>query len=261
MKSCYLLLVLCLSATFFFSCNQEKVNQAESIEDSTAVGADSCYEFETDDGYTAKAYLNEDGVCKRTDLFMGGQPYVVAALDEDGESGPNFVKYLYDGKGNLNGFIQFSFSDYFYNCDTREGNEEFCRQYDIEESTDSVDWQKIMFDMIKNKNNDETYFIRYYFKRDSLDRIIKVYDPIFFNSIASDLDNYIVYEVCESKDFWKNSTDLEQSKIDLIFYEILEFGGKQYIVRKFYGYVDARDYEDDEKNADDPSYPEYIPKK
>ena len=110
---------------------------------------------------------------------MGKQPYVVAALDEDGERGINFVKYLYGSKGNFDGFIQFSFSDYFDNCDTRDGDEVFCRQYDIEESTDSVDWQKIMFDMIKNKDNDEKYFTRYYFKRDSLDRIIKVYDPIF----------------------------------------------------------------------------------
>jgi hypothetical protein len=117
--------------------------------------------------------------------------------------------------------------------------------------------------MINSKSNDEKYYTRYLFKRDSLGHIIKVYDPIFFNSISTDEDEYIVYEVSESEGFWEESAQ-PQPEINLVFYIIFESDGKQYIRKKYYGYVDERIYEDESKEeeyTEAVSYPEYKPKK
>ena len=271
MRKAFLLITLCLTTLFIVSCKQKQANhivvseeQPTVDETDTFIGADTCIELETNIGYTIKKYLDKDGDCRRIDLTFGEKPFVVAGLNLDGV--PNFVKYIYNEKGELEGFVQFNNSDFknFFGRETQEGANDFYRQYDIDDdSTDSIDYQKIMFDMINNKSNDEKYYTRYLFKRDSLDHIIKVYDPIYFNSISTDEDEYIVYEVSESEGFWEESAQ-PQPEINLVFYIIFESDGKQYIRNKYYGYVDERIYEDetkDEEYTEAVSYPEYKPKK
>ena len=265
MKNGFLLIALCLSATVIISCEQNKANQVDdSMEQDSIIGADTCIEINTNAGYTIKEYLDKDGECRRMDLVWGDTeeiPFVIAGFNGDGE--PNFVKYIYDEKGKLDGFVQFGETDYFLTgYEIMDGDEALSQQYNLDDS-DTIDWREVMFDMIRNKDNGEKYFSRYYFKRDSLDRIIKVYDPIFFNSITADTYDYIVYEVCESEDFWAETLGPHKSQVNLIFYVIMESYGKQYIVEKHYGYMDARVYEDEMKedyNQDYP-YPEYKPKK
>ncbi len=270
MRKGFLLISLCLNFLFIVSCKQKQVDRIDASEEQPTVdemdtcGADTCIEAETNIGYTIKKYLDKDGDCRRIDLTFGETPFVVAGLIFDGE--PNFVKYIYNEKGELEGFVQFNNSDFknFFGRETQEGANDFYRQYDIDDdSTDSIDYQKIMFDMINNKSNDEKYYTRYLFKRDSLGHIIKVYDPVLFNSISTDEDEYIVYEVSESKGFWEESPQ-PQPQIDLLFYIIFENDGKLYIRNKYYGYIDERIYVDeskDEKYQEAVSYPEYKPKK
>ena len=269
MRKGFLLISLCLNFLFIVSCKQKQVDRIDASEEQPTVdemdtcGADTCIEAETNIGYTIKKYLDKDGYCRRIDLTFGENPFVVAGLIFDGV--PNFVKYIYNEKGNLEGFVQYNNSiDNFFLRETQEGVNDFYRQYDIDDdATDSVDYEEIMFDMINNKSNDEKYYTRYLFKRDSLDHIIKVYDPIYFNSISTDEDEYIVYEVSESEGFWEESAQ-PQPEINLVFYIIFESDGKQYIRKKYYGYVDERIYEDESKEeeyTEAVSYPEYKPKK
>lgn len=268
MRKGFILISLCLNLLFIVSCKQKQIERIDASEEQPTVdemdtcGADTCIEAKTNIGYTIKKYLDKDGDCRRIDLTFDETPFVVAGLNFDGV--PNFVKYIYNEKGELEGFVQFNNRiNTFFSQETQEGDNDFYRQYDIDVyATDSIDYQKIMFDMVNNKSNDEKYYTRYLFKRDSLGHIIKVYDPILFNSISTDEGDYIVYEVSESEGFWEESPQ-PQPQIDLLFYIIFENDGKLYIRNKYYGYVDERIYEDElkeEKYTEDVSYPEYKPK-
>ena len=269
MRKGFLLISLCLTLLFIVSYKQKQVDHTDATEEQptvngmdTCIGADTCIELETNIGYTIKKYLDKDRVGRRIDLTFDETPFVVAGLNMDGE--PNFVKYIYNEKGELEGFVQFNNRpNTFFSQETQEGANDFYRQYNINvDATDSIDYQHVMFDMINNKSNDEKYFTRYLFKRDSLGHIIKVYDPIFFNSISTEEGDYIVYEVSESEGFWEEYPQ-PQSEINLLFYIIFEREGKQYIRKKYYGYVDERIYEDElkeDKYTEDVSYPEYKQK-
>ena len=55
--------------------------------------------------------------------------------------------------------------------------------------------EKILFDLIFAKSDDEPYFTRYYFLRDSQNRIVKVYDPIRYNSVAAPDGYHLEYNI------------------------------------------------------------------
>jgi hypothetical protein len=116
------------------SCKQKQANhivvseeQPTVDETDTFIGADTCIEAETNIGYTIKKYLDKDGDCRRIDLTFGENPFVVAGLNLDGV--PNFVKYIYNEKGELEGFVQYNNSiDNFFLRETQEGANDFYRQ-------------------------------------------------------------------------------------------------------------------------------------
>ncbi len=128
-----------------------------------------------------------------------------------------FVKYLYDAKGEVTGFIRFPFNEAEIDSyDAIEGAEAFLKQFDDGTyNEDSLDDREVLFDQLFARSNDEPYFERFYLKRDSAGRIIKVFDPVLHKSITADEDWHIEYSVEEDANFWES--DLEGGLVWVTF--------------------------------------------
>ena len=114
----------------------------------------------------------------------------------------DFTKYLYGENGKVKGIINYG--DGYYkditvpgeNIDTYDdfiADEARKSLFDTYNENFSAD--KILFDLIFNKSENEPYFTRYYFIRDDSDRIVKVYDPILYRSFAAPDGYHIDYHI------------------------------------------------------------------
>ena len=242
MKKITIFLSLVLTV-LFLSCKQEKVqNISYTIEQTRS--SDLLNEYKTYLGHVIRDSLEPQYGNERVDITdEKGLPIAVAGRASEIYKF-NLVKYLYDEKGNVSGFLCRTTNEAEENnYDVIDGEMAYEEQFDFYETTEEPLYEKkALFDMVFTKDNDEPYFERYYFKRDSMGRIIKVYDPILHKSITAYENWHIEYKIEEDENFW--TSDIQGGKIWLT----LTFKpnsdneeGEEMEKRKYYGYVDSRD--------------------
>ena len=221
MKKLLFLLLPSLLAVLMLSCRQEQETTSEYTVEQT-LSSECLNEFKTNLGHVIRDTIGEGPQNERVDITDNkGRPLVVAGRPSEADVF-TFIKYLYDDKGEITGFLCFPFNE--------------AEQYNE---------KKVLCDRMFTKGNDEPYFERFYFKRDSVGRIIKVYDPILHKSIIADEDWHIEYNIEENEDFWAN--DFEGGYVWLTF-TFKPNPGKEkdpedvvILKKKYYGYVDFKD--------------------
>lgn len=148
-------------------------------------------------------------------------------------------------KGEVKGFIRFPFNEAEIDSyDAMEGMDVFMKQFDDGTyNEDSPDDREVLFDQLFARSNDEPYFERFYLKRDSAGRIIKVFDPVLHKSITADEDWHIEYRVEEDANFWES--DLEGGLVWVTFCfkpnDPSSDGDDAGDGRKFYGYTEEKE--------------------
>ncbi len=228
------------------SCRQEQETTSEYTVEQT-LSSECLNEFKTNLGHVIRDTIGEGPQNERVDITDNkGRPLVVAGRPSEADVF-TFIKYLYDDKGEITGFLCFPFNEAEqYNYDATEGTEAFYQQFDENLFGEEPLYEKkVLFDLVFTKGNDEPYLERFYFKRDSVGRIIKVYDPILHKSIIADEDWHIEYNIEENEDFWAN--DFEGGYVWLTF-TFKPNPGKEkdpedvvILKKKYYGYVDFKD--------------------
>ena len=143
----------------------------------------------------------------------------------------------------MKGFIRFPFNEAEIDSyGAMEGMDAFMKQFDDGTyNEDSLDDREVLFDQLFARSNDEPYFERFYLKRDSAGRIIKVFDPVLHKSITADEDWHIEYRVEEDANFWESDLDGGLVWVTFCFKPNTPDMGDGEDSRKFYGYVEERE--------------------
>ena len=201
--------------------------------------------LKTNLGHVIRDTVGLGPVNERIDITDSkGRPLAVAGKASE-VGGFCFVKYLYDAKGEVKGFIRFPFNEAeLGSYDAMEGMDAFMKQFDDGTyNEDSLDDREVLFDQLFARSNDEPYFERFYLKRDSAGRIIKVFDPVLHKSITADEDWHIEYRVEEDANFWES--DLEGGLVWVTFCfkpnDPSSGGDDAGDGRKFYGYTEEKE--------------------
>lgn len=246
MKKLLFFLASSLLVVLVMSCGQEQDSTMEYTIEQTH-SSDLVNEYKTNLGHTIKITTGTAPMNERVDITDDkGRPMVVAGRASECDV-YTLVKYLYDDKGNVYGFLTFPFSDAEQsNYDASHGEEIFEKQFDEDSYVEEpFYYDKNFFDLVFTKGNDEPYFVRYYFQRDKERRIIKVYDPILHKSITADKMWHIEYKIEEDYEFW--TSDIRGGKVWPTFTfkpnpgKERDDNDKRIMKKKYYGYVEFRD--------------------
>lgn len=248
MKKYLLNLIPLLMAALMASCGKQEEGTTSNYTIEEVSADDHVTVYKTNLGHVIRDTMGVAPQNEKVDITDSmGRPLAVAGRASEC-SEYTLVKYLYDKQGNIAGFVRFPINEADqYSCDAIEAGETFERQFD-DNSTETYSEERILFDQVLTKDDSEPYFERYYFKRDSVGRIIKVYDPILHKSITADHRWHIEYKIEMDANFW--ASDINGGKLWVTFTlqpnndeDITDDGHMR--KRKFYGYVDARDMGDD----------------
>lgn len=249
MKSDLLLLASSLLAVMMLSCGHEQETVTEYTVEQT-LSREYYHEYKTNHGHVIRDTIGRAPTNERVDITDSkGRPLAVAGRPSETDIF-TFVKYLYDNKGEVSGFICFPFNEAEMNdYDAVAGDKAKTKQFGEDTFGEEPLYEKkALFDLVFTKGNDEPYFERYYFKRDSVGRIIKVYDPILHKSITANYGWHIEYKIEENECFWVN--DFEGGYVWLTFTfkpnpetkpdknDRMEVEMKK---KKYYGYVNYKD--------------------
>lgn len=230
------LAILALCAVLIAACQQE-TPASYSME--KVFENDTLTVFKTNNGYTISDTIHRDK--EHPDYYVQhnvfvedqqGRPFAIGIYDKE-EIKFEITKYIYDKNGNVKGLVIYDTSydkgdDSYYSYDDLVTDSIFESQFDIDD--ENYDAEKKLFDLIFSKSDDEPYFTRYYFLRDSQNRIVKVYDPIRYNSVAAPEGYHIEYHV---------------EFIDI-------FGaGDQPLLGKWFTFVSNDENKDDEEDDDE----------
>lgn len=208
MKRNLFLTVLAICAVLMAACRQETPSTKSVDDNSASYSMEKIFEndtlivYKTDKGYTVSDTIHkeEDHDYIQHNVFVAdqqGRPFAIGIYDKE-EYKFEVTKYLYDKNGNVRGLVIYDTSydirdESYYSYDDLMADSIFDSQFDIDD--EKYDVREKLFDLIFAKNNDEPYFTRYYFLRDSQNRIIKMYDPILYNSVAAPEDYHIEYHI------------------------------------------------------------------
>ena len=203
MKKLLLFPVLALCTILMATCQKKDSPAPASFSMEKIFENDTLTVYKTDKGYTVSDTILRTDVLTnyiQHHIFVAdqqGRPFAIGICDND-----NLIfemtKYLYDKKGNVRGLVIYDTSDdqnekSYTSYDDLVADSIFNSQFDID--SDNFDARKILFDLMFIKSDDEPYFTRYYFLRDSQNRIVKVYDPILHNSVAAPEGYHIEYHI------------------------------------------------------------------
>lgn len=210
MKRNLFLTVLAICAVLMAACRQETPS-TKSVDDNPASYSmekvfenDTLIVYKTDKGYTVNDTIHKDednpDFTKHKVFVADQQGRTFAEAYYNDGLFVSLSKYLYDEKNNVKGLVIFNDryfhffkADMAYTYDEVIADSAFDDQFHIYDN--EYDVEKILFDLIFAKSDDEPYFIRYYFLRDSQDRIVKVYDPILYNSVAAPDGYHLEYNI------------------------------------------------------------------
>ena len=207
MKNLLLFPVLALCAIMMATCQKKDAPAGFSME--KTFENDTLTVYKTNNGYTVSDTIIKDTDDKDNDyqhnVFITdeqGRPFAVVAYDNDAYL--DLYKYLYDEKSNVKGIVTFE-DEYLcfykaqnkYSYDDVVGEDVLNSQFDTEDENFRI--EKILYDLIFKKSENEPYFTRYYFIRDSLDRIVKVYDPVKYRSIPAPYGYHIDCQIEEAE--------------------------------------------------------------
>lgn len=210
MKRNLFLTILALCAILMAACRQETPSTKSVDDNSASYSMEKIFEndtlivYKTDKGYTVSDTIHKD------EEYPEDTTHIVYVTDQQGRTFAEascddgvFVrlcKFLYDEKNIVKGLVIFSDryfhffkADMAYTYDEALADSAFEDQFQIYDN--EYDVEKILFDLIFAKSDDEPYFTRYYFLRDSQNRIVKVYDPILYNSVAAPDGYHLEYNI------------------------------------------------------------------
>ena len=203
-------------------------------------GNDTLAVYKTDKGYTISDAFYEDNNIHNVVVKDNQERTITVAAYCDYDF--KIYKFLYDENNEIKGIVNYggyetdNVTPYLYDSyDDSVAYSVLERQFNYKD--DNFDFKKQMFDLILTKNENEPYFTRYYFLRDSLNRIVKLYDPILYRSIVAPRKYHIEYHVDNRELLTVYFTFVSNEKDDDTFESL-----------KIYSYKKAFHYEGEEEH-------------